>query len=571
MKKILTFCLLAITFISPVFAADILSDSDAEIYTKIFALTRTEKHNDAKNLESEIKDNLLMSDVLHTRYMSKTYRTSGAELAAWLTAHNTKPGADNMHKMALKRNVKSTGAKLPRTIHGSAPENAQNEAWTTKKYTGDAAANITKFRNALRRGNTKNARELLESAAFKRQISTEDYGRLAGRLGFIYYTNAEFELARRFAQIGADAKSEYGHWTLGLMSFKDGNFRTAEKHFMAIVDLPQINQQRKTEVTFWAGRSALFADDLLSARRHWMVASAHPSNFYGALANAALGTAPRYEFFATEMTDSDIRELSATDYGRSALALLQINEPVLAEQHLRLLITSSASDRLLHAVHALANSAELPRTAMQVSGVVRDRGILEIDSSIITAAQYPMPDWEPMGGWSIDRALLFAITRQESGFRPNAQSNKGATGVMQLMPRTARSVAASQNVKMSDIDMKNPEHNMFLGQQYIVDILNLPAVDGSIIKMLVAYNAGQGAMARWERQFQTDDPLLFIESFPAKESRDYVRRVMANLWLYRARLGQPNPSMRELANGQWPRYETSDKFVIDQIAERNII
>ena len=58
---------------------------------------------------------------------------------------------------------------------------------------------------------------------------------------------------------------------------------------------------------------------------------------------------------------------------------------------------------------------------------------MEIDDDIIYSAQYPLPDWEPMGGWSIDRALLLAITKQESGFRTTAKSGAGANGVMQLM------------------------------------------------------------------------------------------------------------------------------------------
>ena len=147
------------------------------------------------------------------------------------------------------------------------------------------------------------------------------------------------------------------------------------------------------------------------------------------------------------------------------------------------MITNQASDKTLHAINSVATAFALPRISIQIAAVVRDRGIMEIDNDIIYSAQYPLPDWEPMGGWSIDRALLLAITKQESGFKPNAKSNAGANGVMQIMPSTAKRVARKNDVKLSDIDMSNPEHNMFLGQQFIVDLLQQDLVQNNIIKM----------------------------------------------------------------------------------------
>ena len=191
---------------------------------------------------------------------------------------------------------------------------------------------------------------------------------------------------------------------------------------------------------------------------------------------------------------------------------------------------------------------------------------MEIDDDVIYTAQYPLPDWEPMGGWSIDRALLLAITKQESGFRANAKSGAGANGLMQIMPSTAKRVARANKVKMSDIDMSNPEHNMFLGQQYIIDLLMHPMVNNNIIKMLVAYNAGMGSLVKFEKSFDTRDPLRYIESFPAYETRGYIKRVMANMWLYRARLNQPLTTLKALADSDWPLYNSEDEYVrVDEI------
>ena len=355
---------------------------------------------------------------------------------------------------------------------------------------------------------------------------------------------------------------------MGLLYFKEEKFAESEKYFSQILKLEQINNARKTEAAFWAGRAADANGNRDSAKKYWKIAAAHPMAFYGALSSVMLGETPQYEFFEQDLTDDDIDALCETKYGKTALALLQVDQKGRAEQYLKYLITARASDRTLHAVNSVATAYGLPRVSIQASSVIRDRGILEIDDDIIYSAQYPLPDWEPMGGWSIDRALLLAITKQESGFRPNAKSTAGASGLMQIMPSTARRVARHNNVAMSDIDMSNPEHNMFLGQQYIVDLLAHPNINNNIIKMLAAYNAGMGTVVKFEKNFSTYDPLLYIESFPAYETRGYIKRVMSNMWLYRARLGQPLTAMEELANGTWPLYNSQDEYVQQQIANR---
>ncbi len=553
------------------FASDlpsILTDADASIYAQIFDLQSREKIDAAMRLERQLTDSLLMNEVLFQRYISKTYRTRGKEIAAWMTKYFDMPGADRMVALAKIKKTTVRSAKLPRTVTGTSIETAQSETWTQKKYTGDTNKKINQFKRAIRSGSTKTARLILQEPAFKRKLTESDYGRLAGRLAYIYYTNGEYELAKKWGFVASDADSEYGLWTMGLLYFKEEKYHESQKYFSAILDLPQINNARKIEAAFWAGRAADANDDRKNAKAFWSIAAAHPMAFYGALSATMLGERPRYEFFEQDCSDEDMDALRETKYGKMALALLQTGQKGRAEEYLKLLITSRASDRTLHAVNSVATVYGLPRVSIQASGVIKDRGILEIDDDIIYSAQYPLPDWEPMGGWSIDRALLLAITKQESGFKTNAKSTAGANGLMQLMPGTAKLVARQNKMKLSDIDMSKPEHNMFLGQQHIVDLLAHPNINNNIIKMLASYNAGMGTMLKFEKSFDTSDPLLYIESFPAYETRGYIKRVMSNLWLYRARLNQPLSSMEELADGQWPLYNSEDEYVQKQIADR---
>ena len=550
----------------------ILTDVDASLYQQVFDLQDKEKINTAINVQSQIADNLLMNEILYQRYISDTYRTRGKEIAIWMERYYDMPGATRMENLAKIKQATVRKAKVPAIMSGSESiETAQSETWTAKKYSGSAEKKINEFKRAIRSGSTKVAREILENKSFKKKLTESDYGRLAGRLSFIYYTNGEMELAKKWGFVASDANSEYGLWAMGLLYFKEDNYAESQKYFSRILDLPQINNARKTEAAFWAGRAADFKGDRDVAKKYWRIAATHPMAFYGALSATMLGQTPQYEFFEQDATDEDFAELANTKYGKMALALLQVGRKDRAEEYLRYLITSKTSDRVLHAVNAIATVYGLPRVSVQSASVIKDRGILEIDDDIIYSAQYPLPDWEPMGGWSIDRALLLAITKQESNFRVSAKSGAGANGVMQLMPSTAKRVARANKLDITQMDMSNPEHNMFLGQQYIVDLLAHERVENSIIKMLAAYNAGMGTMVKFEKSFYTYDPLLYIESFPAYETRSYIKRVMSNLWLYRARLNQPLTSMEELANGNWPLYNSEDEYVQQQIAERMTI
>ena len=563
---------MAMFFALPVCAlesVDILSDENASVYAQIFMLQDKEKIESAKKLETKLTDKSLMNEVLYQRYTSKTYHTRGAELKSWMDKYYDMPGAERLYKIAGIKKASVRKPNVPHIITGKEYiETAQSENWTVKQYKEKTTKTIDKFKKAIRSGSSKTARNILENKSFKSKVSESDYGRLSGRLAFLYYTNGEYELAKKWGFVSSDAKSEYGLWTMGLLYFKEQKYKEAQKYFSQILDLTQINNARKTEAAFWAGRCADINGDSGEAKKYWKIAAAYPMSFYGALASTMLGNTPEYEFFEQDCSDEDIITLREDKYGKKALALLQVGRKDRAEQYLKYLVTAKSSDKMLHAVNAVSSLYGLPSVSILVSGVMRDRGILEINDDIIYSAQYPLPNWEPLGGWSIDRALLLAITKQESGFKSTAKSNVGANGVMQLMPKTAKLVARKNSVKMSDIDMSNPEHNMFLGQQYIVDLLQHQVIQNNIIKMLIAYNAGMGNLVKFEKSFSTSDPLLYVESFPAYETRNYIKRVMSNLWLYRARLNQPLTALKELADGSWPYYNSEDEYVVNKVFDK---
>ena len=170
---------------------------------------------------------------------------------------------------------------------------------------------------------------------------------------------------------------------------------------------------------------------------------------------------------------------------------------------------------------------------------------------------YPLPPWEPTGGYSLDRALVWGFMRQESAFNPKARSVVGAMGLMQLMPGTARLVSNRYAPETAGGNPFDPANNVALGQAYIISLLG--EVDNNLVRTAAGYNGGPGNVTRWDNALNAgQDPLLYIASIPLHETRDFVQRVLANYWLYQIRLGQPTPALDQIAAHEWPRYTAQD-------------
>jgi soluble lytic murein transglycosylase-like protein len=196
-------------------------------------------------------------------------------------------------------------------------------------------------------------------------------------------------------------------------------------------------------------------------------------------------------------------------------------------------------------LEALAVCTLKPDVAMKVAGVLQAP-----DGRPLDMALYPVAPWQPKDGYRLDPALIHAFVRQESGFKPSVTNKtSGATGLLQLLPRTARTLDKS----LDNDTLKNPQVSMALGQKYIEDLLDM--TDGNLFEAAIAYNAGPGNLNIWKERFaNVDDPLLFIELVPFGETRGYVERVMANYWIYSLRMGFGVATLDAVAAGAPARY-----------------
>ncbi len=340
------------------------------------------------------------------------------------------------------------------------------------------------------------------------------------------------------------------NWLAGLDAWRAKQYGQAAKLFEKAAIRTSSSGWDRSAAAYWASRAHVRAKnpDKVS---HWLkVAAEFPRTFYGQLATRALGLEPTFDWRVPTLTGSHGAQLMTSRIGKRALALLQVGETDLAEKELLILQSESDTD-VSDALVAISQAHRLPSLALKIGAWRQLKGGARMD-----AALYPLPSWKPANGFTVDQALLFSVMRQESGFNPNAVSGAGAVGLMQLMPGTAKAIGAPVGLRLKD-----PLTSLAYGQKYIQRLLEDPAVKGDLFMMAAAYNAGPGNLAKWKKSIRgSEDPLLFIESLPSRETRNFVERVIGGYWVYQARLGQPQRSLEAVANGAWPTYQRSDSI-----------
>ncbi len=332
-----------------------------------------------------------------------------------------------------------------------------------------------------------------------------------------------------------------------------GRYETAAEQFDALARSETANDWLLSAGAYWAARSYLVSrqpDKVVPMLRR---AASHPLTFYGVLGQEALAMDHAIDWEIPNASPDSAREILKIGAARRGLALLQIGEERAGMKEFKR-IFSRMPPSLLQTLLAHADRNQIAALSYQI-GYAMHKHLGHWHN----AALYPLPAWEPSNGFQVDRALIYALMRQESNFKTEAKSRAGARGLMQLMPGTAGFISGKRYRGWRRDKLYDPELNVTLGQKYIRHLLDTPEIDQNLFMAVAAYNGGPGNLRKWRRGVRFgDDPLLFIESIPNRETRDYVERVLTNFWIYRDRLGQPRPSLRDVVAGDWPVYSAHD-------------
>jgi soluble lytic murein transglycosylase len=162
-------------------------------------------------------------------------------------------------------------------------------------------------------------------------------------------------------------------------------------------------------------------------------------------------------------------------------------------------------------------------------------------------ARYPFPYLKEIEQWSEKRQLnpllVTALIRQESRFETKVRSTAGATGLMQVMPDTAKWIAPQIKFDTKKIDLQNPTNNIMLGTWYL-DHTHQQYGNNSLLA-IASYNAGPGNVSKWLPILPKEDPDEFVESIPFDETKNYVRQVFGNYWNY---LRLYNPEISQIVS-----------------------
>lgn len=538
----------------------VISKRDIVSYKKIFRALKQNDIGEANGHIEAVSNQILMGHVLAEKYLSKTYRSSYDELKKWLKLYYDHPQASSILRLA-KSKFKGAAAELadveeiiPRLA--SSPYSWYNNQYehltdSRRKY---VRQKVGEFRRAINKGKTLVARQILADNKLRQWIPNREYDAMSGTLATVYLIDNQDKLALQYvAKAVRRSQDAMAMWVGGLAAWRLHDYRLSASYFSKLGAKDDNDEWLVGAGAYWAYRSYSRLNQKKQANQWLKVASKYKRTFYGMLANYQLGQPWEFNWddvaYFNDFNNYDyVNDMMASSAIQRAIVLIMSKNPELAEKELRYAY-KNMNERQKEACIYIAAQFNMPALGIKLSNEIKNNERSVFYDNIA----YPVPTWTPKGGWKVSRALVLALVRQESAFKPEAQSGAGAKGLMQLMPNTAFHVTKDHRLKRDSSMLYNIDYNMNVGQQYLSYLMGKPFVSDNLFYLATAYNAGPGNLFKWQKTAKyQNDPLLYIEVIPSRETRIYIERVMANFWAYNLRFGKVHKSMDEVASGQWP-------------------
>lgn len=558
---LLFFCVAAEASTDPV-VPRVLSESDEGLYRDIFALQEDGHWREADAKIDALENDILLGYVQFQRYMHPTaYRSKYEELRRWMAYYADLPEADKIYSLARKRRPRNASAPIrPISRKWRSPPKQELHPDLVTDYANTSGPRLRQIEGRVRylvkREQAITALKEIDRKLKQRIITLRQYDRMRSWVAASLYYQGYIDRAQKIATEVANRNGDtavMGYWIAGLIAFREDDLATAHSFFTKMAAVPYQEDSLRSAAGFWAARTALAAGQHADVAPNLEIAALLPFTFYGQLSLALLGQDYDYNWQVPSLSAQQFTGLlESQPRVKRAVALAEVGRNIDADVEMRW-ANGSIEDDQDGALLALANALQMPAAQIDIA--------LAGEGKHLEAGLFPIPSYTPRGGFKVDRALLYALMRQESKFKVEATSRVGARGLMQLMPRTASYVAKDRSLRQrSGRDrLYDPSFNMALGQTYVDQLINT-AAQGDLFHLAAAYNGGPGNLRRWKRNIEIEDPLLFIESIPNPESRDFVEHVLTNFWIYRARLGQETPSREKVAAGELPLYEALDQI-----------
>lgn len=316
--------------------------------------------------------------------------------------------------------------------------------------------------------------------------------------------------------------------------------RRAAQHFA------QIDQQQEHPITlsraaYWQGRAAEAMGDTGTARARYEAAARHSTTYYGQMARARLGqqqVALRRESEPSAQTKAKFDRIEVVRALKMLYAIGDRDTPLTIYYDMAWRMEDSS---YLVLMAQLAKENNDPRGALAVGKEALAEGH-PLEYSAFPA--FGLPAYTAIGN-PVDKAMVYAVARQESQFDWRTLSNAKAMGLMQVTPAAGREVAKQTGVAYNEQRlMSDMSYNVQFGAAELGDLMQ--AYGGNPILVFAAYNAGRGSVRKWFERYgdprdKDVDPVDWVECIPFAETRNYVQRVMENYLVYRQRFGIAGP------------------------------
>jgi soluble lytic murein transglycosylase len=302
--------------------------------------------------------------------------------------------------------------------------------------------------------------------------------------------------------------------------------KSASKHFKTMYDRVKYPVS-VARASYWLGRATENSQDQIS---WYEIAASHPETYYGQLAIIKLNQ--KYLKLPKAIIANDIDK---SNYQKNELA--------------KAAFLLAKSDKFHHvksfnksAIEAAKSTGEV----MLINEMSSKFGNLHVlvetakhtakEKKIFTKLSYPTLN--NIVSHEEEKPLILSIIRQESVFDHQAQSPAGALGFMQLMPKTAKQASRELRIPFKHRALTSDKiYNIKLGTHSLKKLISY--YDGSYILAIAAYNAGEGNVNKWLKEYgdprgeDLDKIIDWLEIIPFYETRNYLHRVLENLQIYR--------------------------------------
>jgi soluble lytic murein transglycosylase len=405
----------------------------------------------------------------------------------------------------------------------------------------DAPGNNVKGKIVTPKGDYEAAVKLVLSASpedLKRQ-DTDEWWRerrsLARKLLDIGDAHNAYEVARTAAPPTNPYYRAETHFMAGWIALRFLNDpSTALTHFVHVDD-GAVDPLSIARAEYWRGRALEALGQAEDMRKQYEAAAGYPTTYYGQLARARLGQDDVVEV----RTPPEPADSSTSEVVRAAEMLYKTGEGNLAMAFVSDLGQDSNDPAVVSGVGKLTARYKDAQAMLQLGKAALGRG-MPMD-------HYAFPDVGVPNYTSVapplDRCIVYAITRTESGFDPGDKSAAQAVGLMQVTPGAGRDTAKRYGVSYSwDRLVHDSVYNTQMGAAELSGLLK--DYRGSYVLTFAGYNAGRGRVEQWmalhgDPRDPKVDAVDWVERIPFSETRNYVQRVMENLQVYRKRFGDP--------------------------------